>query len=122
MRAVNYWQRFRPKQVWRSCLCSIWSRTTTVTWLRSWGDEAFLIVVNFGPRESEAYMEKLPRQLLPHARDFPDYRLEPAYADPDDACAGYMYFNGNGSWFVKRVKAHGFCALRIRSRQTPISH
>jgi len=94
---------------------------TIVTWLRSWGDEAFLIVVNFGPRESEAYMEKLPMHLLPHARDFPDYRLEPAYADPDDACAGYMYFNGNGSWFVKRVKAHGFCALRIRSRQIPFS-
>ncbi|HEX7595636.1 MAG TPA: DUF3459 domain-containing protein, partial [Gemmatimonadaceae bacterium] len=94
---------------------------TIVTWLRSWGDEAFLIVVNFGPRESEAYMEKLPRQLLPHARDFSDYRMEPAYADPDDACAGYMYLNGNGSWFVKKVKAHGFCALRIGSRQTPIS-
>jgi len=94
---------------------------TIVTWLRSWGDEAFLIVVNFGPRESEAYMERLPRQLLPHARDFPDYRLEPAYADPDDACAGYIYFNGNGSWFVKKVKAHGFCALRIRSRQAPFS-
>jgi glycosidase len=94
---------------------------TIVTWLRSWGDEAFLIVVNFGPRESEAYMEKLPMHLLPHARDFPDYRLEPAYADPDDACAGYIYFNGNGSWFVKKVKAHGFCALRIRSRQIPFS-
>jgi glycosidase len=94
---------------------------TIVTWLRSWGDEAFLIVVNFGPRESEAYMEKLPMHLLPRARDFPDYRLEPAYADPDDACAGYTYFNGNGSWFVKRVKAHGFCALRIRSRQIPFS-
>jgi glycosidase len=89
---------------------------TIVTWLRSWRDEAFLIVVNFGPRESEADIEKLPRQLLPHARDYPDYRLELAYADPDDACAGYMYFNGNGSWFVKKVKAHGFCALRIRSR------
>jgi alpha-amylase len=94
---------------------------TIVTWLRSSGDEAFLIVVNFGPRESEAYVERLPWHLLPHARDFPDYRLEPAYADPDDACAGYIYFNGNGSWFVKKVKAHGFCALRIRSRQTPFS-
>jgi alpha-amylase len=92
---------------------------TIVTWLRSWGDEVFLIVVNFGPRESEAYMEKLPRQLLPHA-DYPDYSLEPAYADPDDACAGYMYFN-DGSWFVKKVKAHGFCALRIRPRRTPLS-
>jgi glycosidase len=94
---------------------------TIVTWLRSLGDEAFLIVVNFGPRESEAYMEKLPRHLLPHARDFPDYRLEPAYADPADACAEYEYFNGNGSFFIKKVQAHGFCALRIRSRQTPLS-
>jgi glycosidase len=89
---------------------------TIVTWLRSWRDEAFLIVVNFGPRESEAYMEKLPRHSLPHARDYPDYRLEPAYADPDDACAGYMYFNGDGSLFVKKVKAHGFCSLRILRR------
>jgi glycosidase len=106
---------------------------TIVTWIRSWGDEAFLMVVNFGSRESEAYMAKLPWQLLPHARDYPDYRLEPAYADPDTACAGYIYFNGNlvngasndragGSFFVKKVKAHGFCALRIRSRQTPFSH
>jgi glycosidase len=89
---------------------------TIVTWLRSWRDEAFLIVVNFGPRESEAYMEKLPRHLLPHARDYPDYRLEPAYADPDNACAGYTYLNGNGSLFVKKVKARGFCALRILRR------
>jgi glycosidase len=89
---------------------------TIVTWLRSWRDEAFLIVVNFGPRESEAYMEKLPRHLLPHARDYPDYRLESAYADPDNACAGYTYLNGNGSLFVKKVKARGFCALRILRR------
>jgi alpha-amylase len=92
---------------------------TIAAWLRSSRDETFLIVVNFGSLGGEAYMEKLPRQLLPHA-DYPDYRLEPAYADPDDACAGYMYFN-DGSWFVKKVKAHGFCVLRIRPRQTPVS-
>ncbi len=86
---------------------------TIVTWLRSWGDEVFLIVVNFGPRDSEAHMEKLPPHSLPEARD---YRLESGYADPDNACAGYMYFNGNGSLFVKKVKARGFCALRIRPR------
>ncbi len=85
-------------------------------WLRSSRDEAFLIVVNFGPGDSEAYVERVPRQLLPKARDHPDYRLEPAYVDPDNACAGYMYLNGNGSLFVKKVKAHGFCALRIRPR------
>jgi alpha-amylase len=89
---------------------------TIVTWLRSWRDEVFLIVVNFGPRDSQAYMETLPRQSLPEARDYPDYRLESTYADPDNACAGYMYLNGNGSLFVKTVKAHGFCALRIRRR------
>jgi glycosidase len=106
----------------RGTLTLVESQDTTgtiVTWLRSSGDEAFLIVVNFGPRESEAYMERLPRQLLPHA-DYPDYRLEPAYADPDDACAGYRYF-GDGSWFVKRVKAHGFCALRIRAHRPSFS-
>ncbi len=85
-------------------------------WLRSSRDEAFLIVVNFGPGDSEAYVERVPPQLLPKARDHPDYRLEPAYVDPDNACAGYMYLNGNGSLFVKKVKAHGFCALRIRPR------
>jgi len=85
---------------------------TIVTWLRSWQDEAFLIVVNFGPRESEAYMERLPHSL-PAGRE---YRLESAYADPVNACAGYMYLNGTHSLFVKKVKARGFCALRIRPR------
>src|ERR1700686_1397027 len=33
---------------------------TIVTWLRSWRDEAFWIVVNFVPREREAELEKLP--------------------------------------------------------------
>ena len=85
---------------------------TTVAWLRSLGDEIFLIVVNFGSRDSEAYMERLPR-AMPAVREF---RLEAAYADPVDACAGYAYANGTHSLFVRRVKSHGFCALRIRPR------
>jgi alpha-amylase len=85
---------------------------TIVTWLRSWRDEVFLIVVNFGSRDSDAYMEKLPRSL-PAVRD---YRLGSAYADPVDACAGYIYLDGNHSLFVEKVKARGFCALLIRPR------
>src|SRR5258706_7332853 len=34
-------------------------------WLRSSRDEAFLIVVNFGPGDSEAYMARLPVNSLP---------------------------------------------------------
>ncbi|HYS69127.1 MAG TPA: alpha-amylase family glycosyl hydrolase, partial [Gemmatimonadaceae bacterium] len=83
-----------------------------VTWLRSWGDEVFLIVVNFGQRESEAYMERLPHSL-PAVRE---YRLESAYADPVDACGSYAYLNGNHSLFVKKVKARGFCVLRVLPR------
>jgi alpha-amylase len=83
-----------------------------VTWLRSWRDEIFLIVVNFGDGESEAYMERLPRSL-PATRE---YRLEVAFADPDNACASFMHANGSNSLFVKRVKAHGSCVLRIRPR------
>jgi glycosidase len=86
---------------------------TVVAWLRSSGDEAFLIVVNFGPRESEALTESVPSHTLPDASD---YRLESAYANPDNACSGYAYFNSNGSLVVKRVKAYGFCALRISRR------
>ena len=85
---------------------------TIVTWLRSWRDEVFLIVVNFGARDSEAYMERLPRSL-PAVRE---YRLESAYTDPVDACSGSMYLNGTHSLFVRKVKAHGFCAIRIRAR------
>ena len=83
-----------------------------VTWLRSWQDDVFLIVVNFGSRDSEAYMERLPHSP-PATRE---YRLELAYADPVNACASYMYLNGNHSLFVRKVKARGFCALRIRRR------
>ncbi|HMI54967.1 MAG TPA: alpha-amylase family glycosyl hydrolase [Gemmatimonadaceae bacterium] len=89
------------------------STGTIVTWLRSWHDDVFLIVVNFAARDSEAYMERLPSYSLPAVRE---YRLESAYADPVNACAGYMYLNGTHSLFVKKVKAHGFCALRIRRR------
>jgi len=85
---------------------------SVVTWLRYAGDDVFLIVVNFGARETEAYTERLPR-ALPAVRE---YRLEAAYADPADGCTGYMYLNGNHSLFVKRVRAHAFCALRVRPR------
>jgi alpha-amylase len=81
-----------------------------VAWLRLLGGERFLIVVNFGSRDSGVDVE--------HARALTaggDYRLESAYADPADACEGYAYVNGSQSLRVKKVRAHGFCALRIRS-------
>jgi alpha-amylase len=86
---------------------------TVAAWLRSSGDEVFLIVVNFGQRHGELLMERLPLNSLPEGGD---YRLESEYADPDNACAGYFYFNGNGSILIRSVEAHGFCALRINRR------
>src|SRR5512132_1413036 len=86
---------------------------TIAAWLRSSRDEAFLIVVNFGPRHRQLYMERLPPNSLPGGGE---YNMESLYADPDRACAGYMYLNGNGSIIVRSVEAHGFCALRIRRR------
>jgi len=86
---------------------------TIAAWLRSSRDEAFLIVVNFGPHHGELYMERLPWNSMPGGGE---YRLDSAYADPDNACAGYFYFNGNGSIHIRSVEAHGFCALRIRRR------
>jgi glycosidase len=86
---------------------------TIAAWLRSSRDEAFLIVVNFGPPHRELLMERLPRNFLPGGGE---YRLDSAYADPDNACAGYYYgsFHGSGSILIRSVEAHGFCALRIR--------
>jgi glycosidase len=80
-----------------------------VAWLRFLGDERFLVVVNFGGRDAEAYIERA--SALPADRD---YRLEPAYADPVGACAGYLYLSGTHALLVKKVKARGFCALRLR--------
>jgi alpha-amylase len=88
---------------------------TIAAWLRSTRAEAFLIVVNFGQRHGELLMERLPsNSLLAEGK----YRLESAYADPDNACAGYYfgYFQGRGSILIRSVEAHGFCALRIRPR------
>jgi glycosidase len=86
---------------------------TIAAWLRSSRDEAFVIVVNFGARHGELYMERLPWSMLPGGGD---YRMESAYADPDNACAGYWYANGNGAILIRSVEAHGFCALRLRRR------
>jgi glycosidase len=86
---------------------------TIAAWIRSSRDEAFLIVVNFGPRHGELLMERLPGNSLPGGGE---YRIDSAYADPDNACAGHFYANGNGSIFIRSVEAHGFCALRIRRR------
>jgi alpha-amylase len=87
---------------------------TIAGWLRSSRDEAFLIVVNFGARHGQLYMERFFTNPLPGGGE---YRVESAYADPDHACAGYLYFNGNGSFIVNSVEAHAFCALRIRRRR-----
>jgi len=88
---------------------------TIAAWLRSSRDEAFLIVVNFGPRHGQLLMERLPWKSLP-AEAGGEFRLDSAYADPDNACAGYFYANGNGAILIRSVEAHGFCALRIRRR------
>jgi alpha-amylase len=91
-----------------------WVRTSRdLPFLR---DEAFLIVVNFGQRRGELLMERLPWNSLPSSGG--DYRLETAYADPDNACAGpyFGYFHGSGAILIRSVEAHGFCALRITPR------
>ena len=82
-------------------------------WLRSSRDTAFLVVVNFGPRHGQIYMPRLPVNSLPGGGG---YLVESGYADPDHACAGYLYLNGNGSFIVSSVEAHGFCALRLTRR------
>jgi glycosidase len=79
-------------------------------WLRSSRNEAFLIVVNFGQRHSQLYIPSLPTRSLPGGGE---YRVESAYTDPDHACAGYHYLNGNGSFLIQSIEAHGFCALRL---------
>ncbi len=86
---------------------------TIAAWLRSSRDEAFLIVVNFGVRHGELYMERLPPSSLPGGGEF---RTESTYADPDNACAGYFYANGTGSILIRSIEAHGFCALRLSRR------
>jgi glycosidase len=93
-----------------------WVRTSRdLPFLR---DESFLIVVNFGQRHGELLMERLPWSSLPSLVG--RYRFESAYADPDDACAGPFFGfeqpSGNAAIQIKSVEAHGFCALRIRSR------
>jgi glycosidase len=86
---------------------------TIAAWLRSSGDETFLIVVNFGPRHGQLSIERLPPSSLPGGGE---YRVESAYADPDHACAGSVYLNGNGSFLISSVETHGLCALHIRRR------
>jgi glycosidase len=89
---------------------------TVAAWLRSWRDDAFLIVVNFGQRHGDLLMERLPR-LLPGAWN---YRLQSVYADPDNACVGYFFGfsqpNGAAAIQIKSLGPHGFCALRILRR------
>jgi glycosidase len=88
---------------------------TIAAWLRSSGDEAFLIVVNFGPRHGEVLMERLKPMLVHRSLN---YRLEPVYADPNNACTGYSFGwslpGGNATIQIRTVEPQGFCALRIR--------
>jgi alpha-amylase len=91
-----------------------WVRTSRdLPFLR---DEVFLIVVNFGQRHGELLMERLPWNSLPSSRG--DYRLESAYSDPVNACAGPYFgsFHGSGSILIRSIEAHGFCALRMTPR------
>jgi alpha-amylase len=91
---------------------------TIAAWLRFSRDEAFLIVVNFGPRHGRIITETVPPGSLPGAGMS---RVELAYADPDHACVGGGLFNngfgGNGLVLViNSVEAHGFCARRLSRR------
>jgi alpha-amylase len=93
------------------------STGTIAAWLRSAGDTAFLIVVNFGARHGQLVMERVPTSSLPGGGD---YHVESAYADPDHACNGYGYFDtfgSGGALLVSSVEAHGYCALRISQRR-----
>jgi glycosidase len=84
---------------------------TTVAWLRSWRNDIFVIFVNFGSRPAQVYTTKLP-PILGGAQ----YRLEVVYADPDDACTGYMSSILDFSTptiIVHSVKPYGFCAIRV---------
>jgi len=91
---------------------------TIGAWLRYSRDEAFLIVVNFGPRHGRVITETVPPGSLPGGGLS---RIESAYADPDHACVGGGLFNngfgGNGLvLLINSVEAHGFCARRLSSR------
>jgi glycosidase len=90
---------------------------TIAAWLRASGDEVFLIVVNFGARHEDLSMERLRANLEPGAWNI---RVESAYADPDNACAGYFFGfsqpSGNSTIQIKSMEPHGFCALRLRPR------
>lgn len=92
---------------------------TIAAWLRSSGDEAFLIVVNFGPRHGNLLLERLPSGSLPGPGPG-GFRMESSYADPDNACAGPFFGfeqpSGNPAIQIKSVEAHGFCALRLSRR------
>jgi alpha-amylase len=83
------------------------------TWVRSSRDEGFLIIVNFGSRHGELYMKRLPSSLP----GWGDYKLEISYTDPPNACAGYFYAGGDGSFLVRSIEPHGFCVLRITQRR-----
>jgi hypothetical protein len=91
---------------------------TIAAWLMSSRDEAFLVVVNFGPRHGRVITETVPPGLLPGVGMS---RTEWAYADPDHGCVGGGHFNngfyGPGSvLLINSIEAHGFCALRISRR------
>jgi hypothetical protein len=58
-------------------------------------------------------MAGLPQNTLPGGAED---RIESAYADPDNACAGYVYANRTGEILIRSVEADGFCALRILRR------
>jgi len=91
---------------------------TIAAWLRYSRDEAFLIVVNFGPAHGRIITETVPPGSLSGGGLS---RIESAYADPDHACVGGGLFNkgfgGNGLVLViNSVEAHGFCARRLSRR------
>ena len=91
---------------------------TIAAWLRLSRDEAFLIVVNFGPHHGRVITETVPPGSLPGAGMS---RVESAYADPDHACVGGGLFNngfGGNGWVlvINSVEAHGLCARRLSRR------
>jgi alpha-amylase len=86
---------------------------TIAAWLRSARDTAFLIVVNFGARHGELLLERLPMNSLPPGGN---YRMEPAYADPNSSCAQPFFGYNVAAIQIKSVEAHGFCALHFGRR------
>ena len=88
---------------------------TIAAWLRSSRDEAFLIVVNFGPRMDGALHGEATPALAARRRDRITgwSRRTPTRIT---RAPGTCISMGTVRFSSAQSKAHGFCALRIRRR------